>query len=147
MNSTARKLRRAAAARISGRRRPARIFRVTASSFHSDEETGQLLEYEMYFSTTKPARTLADIRRIRTKLTEKVRTHYRAWLLRHMGVRVGKVNVNFEPEYRAPKQVEQQYALVKRFVLRRIDRKWQARELQSGKMRFTTKRRARHGRK
>jgi hypothetical protein len=123
------------------RKAPVRIFRVTASSYSYNEKTSQLSEIEMYFSLAKRAATLFDIKRIRTKLSKKVCRHYRSWVLRHLNVRVGTVHVNFEPEFRARKQVEQAYASVDRFVLRRVRGKWEAQQLESGKMQFPTKRR------
>jgi len=144
MNSKARKL-RGATARLGKKRGPVRIFKVTASSFHYDEEKQQLCEYEMYFTIARRAGTVTDIKRIRTALDKKVRPHYRSWLLRHVDVRVETIHVNFEPEYRARRQVEEQYATVDRIVLRRVNKRWQGEKLQSGKMRFLTKRRRRHG--
>lgn len=114
---------------------------MTISSFHYDEKKNQLSEYEMYFTIARRARTVEDIKRVRTTLTKKGRPHYKAWLLRHLNVRLANVHVNFEPEYRARRQVEQRYASVERLVLRRVNKKWQAEVLQSGKMRVVTKRR------
>jgi len=143
MNSKARKPRRALR-RSKGK--PVRIFRMTISAYDYDEQTKQLIEHEMYFIAAKRARTVNDVKRIRAILAEKGRRHYRAWLLRHLNVSVKTIHVNFEPEYRAKRQVEQKFASVDRFALRRVDQRWQAEELPPGKMRLISKRRVHRGR-
>jgi hypothetical protein len=50
------------------------------------------------------------------------------------------VRVNFEKEQRAKRQVQQVYASVRRLMMRRIDRRWVAENLPSGKMRFARRR-------
>src|SRR5208282_5748179 len=97
---------RRAAARLFRKRGPVRIFRMTVSSYHYDEEKKELAEHEAYFTISRRARTVADIKRIRAILTEKGRQHYRAWLLKHLNAHVRRIHINFEPEYRASKQVE-----------------------------------------
>ena len=125
-------------------RSPVRTFRMTVSSFHYDERRHQPLEFESYFKTNRRARRRADIKRIRSALEQKGRRHFHYWLLKHLNVRLERsVLVNFEKEQRAKRQVEQVYASVRRLMMRRIDRRWVAEELPSGKMRFA--RRREHG--
>ena len=116
---------------------PVRTLKMTVSSFLSDKRAHQLLEYEMYFEINRIARTVEEVQAIRTALEGKGRRHFRSWLLRHLNVRLeGRVYVNFEREQRAERQVEQTYASVRRFVMRRVNKRWEAEELQSGRMRF-----------
>ena len=87
---------------------PVRTFRPTVSSYYYDESRRELLEYEMYFNIARRARDVEDIVRIRAELEEKARRHFRNWLLRHLKVHLDhKVDVKFEPEQRARRQVEQ----------------------------------------
>ena len=124
-----------------------RTFRMTTSSYYYDESRRELLEYENYFKMDRRARDVAQIVRIRTALEQKGRRHFRSWLLRHLKVHLDhKVDSKFEWEYRAKRQVEQSIASVQRFVLFRVDRRWEATELPSGTMRFT-KRRTKRGKK
>jgi hypothetical protein len=119
---------------------------MTVSSFHYDERMHQPLEYEMYFKLNRRARRALDIKRIRVMLEEKGRRHFRYWLLKHQNARLERpVQVNFEKEQRAKKQVEQARASVRRLLMRRVNRRWEAQELPSGKMRFAEWRR-KHGR-
>jgi len=128
------------------RKRPVRAFRMTASSFDYDRQRHQPVEMEMYYNIDRAARTRADIRRIRSELEQKGRKHFHYWILKHLNVRLERsVHVNFEKEERAKRQVEQTYASVRRLMMRRIDRRWVAENLPSGKMRFG-KRRRKHGR-
>jgi hypothetical protein len=118
---------------------------MTLSSFGYDDRRHQAIEYEMYFKINRRARTRADIKRIRTDLELKGRKHFHYWLLRHLKVRLERtIQVNFEKEQRAKRQVEQAYASVRRLLLHRIDRRWVAEELPSGRMRFAEWRR-KHG--
>ena len=129
------------------RKRPIRTFRMTASSFDYDERRHQPVELEMYFKISRGARTTADIRRIRIELEQKGRKHFRYWILKHLNLPLERaVRVNFEKEERGKRQVEQTYASVRRLMMRRVDRRWVAENLPSGKMRFA-KRRRRYGRK
>jgi hypothetical protein len=119
---------------------------MTQSSFDYDERRHQGIEYEMYFNINRAARTDADIRRIRRQLEQKGREHFHYWLLKHLNVRLNRVvRVNFEKELRAKRQIQQAYASVRRLMMRRIDRRWVAEDLPSGRMRFA-KRMRRHGR-
>jgi len=114
-----------------------RVFRMTLSSFDYDELRRQLLEYEMYVKIARRARTRVDIERVRTELEEKGRRHFRYWLLKHLNVRLERrVQVNFEKEQRAKRQVEQARASVDRLLMRRVDKRWEAQELPPGTMRF-----------
>jgi hypothetical protein len=130
------------------RRKPAiRRFRMTASSFDYDERRHQPIELEMYLNISRAARTTANIRRVRSELEQKGRKHFRYWILKHLNLRLERaVHVNFEKEQRSERQVEQSYASVRRLMMRRVDRRWVAENLPSGKMRFA-KRRRRHGRR
>ena len=126
---------------------PVRTFRPTVSSYYYDESRRELLEYEMYFNIARRARDVEDIVRIRAELEEKARRHFRNWLLRHLKVHLDhKVDVKFEPEQRARRQVEQARASVRRFVMLRVDQRWEATELPSGTMQFR-KRRTKRGKK
>jgi len=128
------------------RRSPVRVFRATFSSFHYDERRHQPLEFEMYVKIARRARTAADVKRIRALLEEKGRRHFRYWILKHLNARLDRrVQVNFEKEQRAKKQVEQARATVRRLLMRRVNRRWEAQELPPGTMRFA-KRRRKHGR-
>jgi hypothetical protein len=128
-------------------RGPVRIFRATFSSFFYNERIHQPLEFENYVKIARVARSEADIRRIRVRLEEKGRRHFRYWLRKHLNVHLDRrVQVNFEKEQRAERQIEQAYASVRRLMMRRIDRRWVAENLPSGKMSFAKKRR-KHGRK
>jgi hypothetical protein len=99
------------------------------------------LEFEAYIKISRRARRKADIRRIRSALEQKGRRHFHYWLLKHLNVRLERsVQVNFEKEQRAKRQVEQTCATVLRLQMRRIDRRWVAEELPSGKMRFAKRR-------
>ena len=124
-----------------------RVFRMTASSFHYDERRHQPLEFEMYFKISRRARTGANIKRVRSVLERKGRRHFHYWLLKYLKVRMEReVRVNFEHEERAKKQIVDAYATVRRLVMRKINRRWEAQELPQGTMRFA-KRWRRHGRK
>lgn len=115
---------------------PVRTFRMTASSFFYDEQRRQLLEYEMYFKINRKARD-EDVVRIRGELERKGRRHFRDWLVRHLRVHLDhKVEAKFEWEYRAKTQVEQYRASVRRYVLFRVDRRWEPMILSPGTMRF-----------
>jgi len=123
------------------RKRPVRAFRMTASSFDYDERKHQPIEIEMYFNINRAAQGKTDIRRIQTRLEEKGRKHFHYWLLKHLNVRLERsVHVNFEKEQRAKRQVQQAYASVRRLMMRRVDRRWVAENLPSGKMRFAKRR-------
>jgi len=128
-------------------RAPILIFRMTVSSYYYDESRRELLEHEMYFRIARRARDVEAIMRIRSALDEKGRRHFRRWLLRHLKVRLDhKVDAKFEREERAKRQVTQSRASVRRFVMLRVDKRWEATELPSGTMRFT-KRRTKRGKK
>jgi hypothetical protein len=101
----------------------------------------------MYFKLNRKTRRRIDIARIRSVLAEKGRRHFHYWLLKHLNVQLDRtVHVNFEKEQRAKRQVEQTCASVRRLIMHRVDRRWVAENLPSGKMRFA-KRRRRHGRR
>jgi len=118
-----------------------RTFRMTVSSFYYDESRRQLLQYEMYFKINREARDAEDVVRIRGELEKKGRRHFRSWLLRHLKVRLErKVDAKFEWEYRAKTQVEQSRASVRRFLLFRVDRRWEPMILPAGTMRFAKRR-------
>jgi hypothetical protein len=122
-------------------RGPVRTFRMTISSFHYDESRRQLLEYESYFKIDRRARDVAEIARIRTALEQKGRRHFSYWLLKHLNVRLDRrVQVNFEKEQRAKRQVEQARASVHRLLMRRVNKRWEAQELPPGTMRFVKRR-------
>jgi len=124
-----------------------RTFRMTVSSFHYDERRHQPLEFESYFKISRKARRRADITRIRSALEQKGRRHFHYWLLKHLKVRLERsVQVNFEKEQRAKRQVEQTRATVLRLQMRRVNRRWVAEKLPSGTMRFA-KRQRKLGRK
>jgi len=138
VTTTSRRLRRST---------PVRAFRMTVSSFHYDEQRHQPLEFEMYFVIARAARSEADIRRIRALLEEKGRRHFHYWLLKHLDVRLDRrVQVNFEKEHRAKRQVEQTRATVRRLLMCRINKRWEAEDLPSGTMRFM-KRGRKHARR
>lgn len=119
-----------------GSRGPVRTFRMTVSSFYYDEPRRQLLEYEMYFKINRKAQD-EEVARIRSELEKKGRRHFRNWLLRHLKVHLDhKVEAKFEWEYRAKTQVEHYRASVRRFVLFRVDRRWEPMILSPGTMRF-----------
>jgi hypothetical protein len=120
---------------------------MTISSYYYNESRRELLEYEMYFNINRRAEDLEDIVRIRNELERRGRRHYRNWLLGHLKVHLErKVDAKFEREYRAITQVEQSRASVRRFVMVRVERRWEATELSSGTMRFT-KRPTKHRKK
>jgi hypothetical protein len=124
----------------------ARTFRMTVSSFHYDERGHQPLEFEMYFRIARRARRRRDTERIRALLEEKGRRHFRYWLLKHLTIRLDRaIQTNFEKEQRAKRQVEQARASVRRLLMRRVNKRWEAQELPSGTMRFAEWRR-KHGR-
>jgi hypothetical protein len=123
------------------RKAPVRVFKMTASSFDYDKQRHQPVEIEMYYNINRAARRRADITRIRSELERKGRKHFHYWILKHLNVRLERsVHVNFKKEQRAKRQVEQVYASVRRLMMRRIDRRWVAKELPSGKMRFAKRR-------
>lgn len=130
---------------------PVMIFRMTVSSFYYDESRRQLLEYEMYFKINRKAQDAEAVVRIRSELERKGRRHFRDWLARHLKVHLDhKAEARFEWEYRAKTQVEQYRASVRRFVLFRVDRRWEPMQLLEGTMRFAKrpmKRRKKRGRK
>lgn len=129
------------------RRAPVRTFRMTVSSFSYHERKHQLFEYEMHYKITRRARTRADVKRIRKQLEKKGRRHFDYWLLKHLKVSLDReVRVNFEHEERAKKQIAQTHASVRRFVMRRVNKRWEAQELSSGTIGFA-KRRRKHGRR
>ena len=114
---------------------------MTVSSFDYDELKHQPVELEMYFNINRAARTTPEIRRIRSELEQKGRKHFRYWIRKHLNVRFDRaVRVNFEKEQRAKRQVQQAYASVRRLMMHRIDRRWVAENLPSGKMRFAKRR-------
>ena len=126
-------------------RGPVRIFRATFSSFFYDERIHQPLEFENYVKIARVARSEADIRRIRARLEEKGRRHFRYWLRKHLNVHLDRrVQVNFEKEQRAERQVEATRATVRRLLMRRINKRWEAEDLPTGTMRFA-KRPRKHG--
>jgi hypothetical protein len=126
-------------------RGPVRIFRATFSSFFYDERIHQPLEFENYVKIARVARSEADIRRIRARLEEKGRRHFRYWLRKHLNVHLDRrVQVNFEKEQRAKRQVEATRATVRRLLMRRINKRWEAEDLPTGTMRFA-KRPSKHG--
>ena len=99
------------------------------------------MEYEFYFKIDRKARDAEDIIRIRGELEKKGRRHFRNWLLRHLKVHLDrKVDAKFEWEYRAKTQVEQPRASVRRFILFRVDRRWEPTILPPGTMRFAKRR-------
>jgi Iap family predicted aminopeptidase len=104
---------------------------MTVSTFHYNEKDKQLSEYENYF---KIART-GDANRIRARLAEKGRRHFRRWLTRNGISQQREIEVNFELEQAAKRQ--QKYATIRRLVLRRVDKRWVAEELKPGKMRYS----------
>ena len=119
---------------------------MTASSFDYDQQRHQPVEVEMYININRAARRESDITRIHTELERKGRKHFHYWIRKHLNLQLDRaVHVNFEKEKRAKKQVEQTRASVRRLMMRRIDRRWVAEDLPSGKMRFA-KRRRKHGR-
>jgi hypothetical protein len=120
---------------------------MTASSFDYDQQKHQPVEFEMYFGINRAAGTRGEIKRIRNRLEQKGRKHFHYWILKHLNVQLERaVHVNFEKEHRAKRQIQQAYASVRRLMMRRIDRRWVAENLPSGRMRFA-KRRRRHGRR
>ena len=100
------------------------------------------MEFEAYFKISRRARTDAHIKRIRSALERKGRKHFHYWLLKHLKVRLEReVRVNFEHEERAKKQIAQAYATVRRLVMRKVNKRWDAQELPSGRMKFAKRRR------
>jgi hypothetical protein len=90
----------------------------------------------MYFKINRKAQD-EEVARIRSELEKKGRRHFRNWLLRHLKVHLDhKVEAKFEWEYRAKTQVEHYRASVRRFVLFRVDRRWEPMILSPGTMRF-----------
>ena len=99
------------------------------------------MEFEAYIKISRRARRKADIRRIRSALEQKGRRHFHYWIRKHLNLQLDRpVHANFEKEQRAKRQVEQTCATVLRLQMRRIDRRWVAEELPSGKMRFARRR-------
>jgi hypothetical protein len=120
---------------------------MTIATFDYDKPTHQLVEYEMHFKIARRARTEADVKRIRRQLEEKGRRHFHYWLLKHLKVQLDReVRVSFEHEERAKRQVAEAYASIRRFLMRRVNRRWEAEELPSCRMRFA-KRSRKHGRR
>jgi hypothetical protein len=120
---------------------------MTVSSFSYHEQKHQLFEYEMHLKIPRRARTRAHVKRIRKQLEEKGRRHFHYWLLKHLKVSLDReVRVNFEHEQRAKKQIAQTHASVRRFVMRRVNKRWEAEELPSGTIGFAKTRRKKHGR-
>lgn len=123
------------------RKAPVRVFKMTVSSFDYDREKHHPVEVEMYFKINRVARREADIRRIRTELELRGRKHFHYWIRKRLNLQFDRsVHVNFEKEQRAKRQAEQGYASVRRLIMRRIDRRWVAENLPSGKMRFAKRR-------
>ena len=123
------------------RKAPVRVFKMTASSFDYDKKMHHPVELEMYFNINRAARGEADIRRIRTELELKGRRHFHYWIRKHLKLQLDRpLHVNFEKEQRAKRQVEQGCASVRRLMMCRIDRRWVAENLPSGKMRFAKRR-------
>jgi len=119
-----------------------RDFRMTLSSFHYDKDVHQPLEFEFYVKIARRARTEGDIKRIRAVLEEKGRRHFSYWLMKHLRVRLERrVQVNFEKEQRAKRQVEQARASVRRLMMRRVNKRWEAQDLPAGTMRFVKRQR------
>jgi len=120
-------------------KRPARLYRMTISTFWYNEDTHQLSEYEAHFKIPRRG----DIRHVRRKLAEKGLGHFKRWLKREDKTwkpeeQYRKIKVAFEKERYARKEAA--YASVRRFVMRRVKRRWVAKELPVGKMRYTKKR-------
>lgn len=102
------------------------------------------MEFEAYFKISRRAGRKTEIRRIRGALEQKGRRHFHYWLLKHLNVRLERrVQVNFEKEQRAKRQMEQARASVRRLLMRRVNKRWVAQELPSGTMRFAKRRRKR----
>lgn len=119
---------------------------MTVSSFYYDERGHHAVEVEMYFNINRAARGRTDIRRIQDELRLKGRKHFRYWVLKHLNVQLQRpIYDNFEKELRAKEQVEQARASVRRLLMRRVNKRWEAQELPSGTMRFAQWRR-KHGR-
>jgi len=120
-------------------KRPIRLYRVTISTFWYNEETRQLCEFEMHFKIARRG----DIRHVRRKLAERGLGHFKRWLKRvdrtwKPEEQYRKIKVAFEKERYARK--EQAHASVRRFVMRRVKRRWVAKELRAGRMRYARKR-------
>ena len=121
-------------------KRPARLYRMTVSTFWYNEETHQLSEYEAHFKIARRG----DIRHIRRKLAEKGLSHFKRWLKRvdktwKPEEQYRKIKVAFEKEQYARK--EEAHASVRRLVMRRVKKRWVAKELASGTMRYSKRRR------
>jgi hypothetical protein len=114
-----------------------RTYRMTISTFQYNEEKKQLIEWESYFKIDRKG----DPRRVRAKLAERGRNHFRRWLSRNGVPPERAIQVNFELEQAAKRQ--QKYASIRRLVLRRINRRWVAEELKPGKMRYSKRPRRR----
>lgn len=114
--------------------------RMTVSTFHYDHKEKKLSEYEMYFKIARRG----DPTKIRANLAEKGREHFRKWLNRHDIPLQRDTEVHFELEQAAKRT--QEYASVRRFVIRRINKRWVAEELAPGRMRYGRRRR-KHGKR
>ncbi len=114
-----------------------RLYKMSVSTFFYDEETHQLVEYEHHFKIARRGR----IRIIRRRLAKLGGRHLQNWLYKYRKVWIPKrkLRTAFEREQYAKKQ--EPYATVRRFTMRRIRKRWVAKELASGKMRYSRKRR------
>ena len=116
------------------RKPPVRTFRMTISTFHYNKTSQQFYEIEMYFKVDRAASTKSAIRRIRSQLQSRGSRHFRRWLCKYQNLLVSKIYINFEHERRSSRQVEQSYVSVRRLIMQRVNRRWEAQELPSGKM-------------
>lgn len=127
---------------IRRKRKPAvRLYRMTIATFHYDKPTHQLIEYEMHFKIARAG----DVRRVRRRLANLGAAYFQRWLHRthEISIPKRKLKIAFEREARA--KVEQDLATVRRFVMRRVKKRWVAQELPSGTMSYVRrKKRVRH---
>jgi len=118
-------------------KRPVRLYKMTVSTFHYDKPTHQLIEFEAHFKIARRGR----VKTVRGRLARLGGRHLQNWLRRERKIWIPKrkLRTAFERETYAKKQ--EAYAIVRRFSMRRVKKRWIAKELRAGRMRYAKKRR------
>jgi len=114
-----------------------RLFKMTISTFWYEKETHQLLEFEIHVKIARRG----SIKTVRRRLAKLGGRHLQNWLRRERKIWIPrrKLRTAFERETYARKQ--EAYATVRRFSMRRVKKKWVAKELPAGRMKYSRKRR------
>jgi hypothetical protein len=113
---------------------------MTIATFHYDKPTHQLIEYEMHFKIARRG----DIGRVRRRLAKRGAAHFQRWLhhTREISIPKRKLKIAFEREAHA-RPPQERAVSVRRFVMRRVKKRWRAQELPSGTMSYVKRRKRR----